>query len=113
MPPTNRAGQPIEKKPVASTGATFIASEIVWAVFTFWPAARSAVPAASDQLQLVSLLATVLAWVGGYFAPHTPRPDLGPVVTPPAIEPPTPQPVAPATAPAQPGTAEAGQTPEV
>jgi hypothetical protein len=90
----NRAGQPIESKAVAATGATFVASEIVWAVFTFWPAARNAVPAASDQLQLVSLLSTVLTWSGAYLAPHTHRPDIYPVSPPPGYIPATPQPVA-------------------
>ena len=80
--PSNRSGQPIENKAVAATGATLIINQLAWAIFTFWPAARNAVPSASDQLQLASIAASFFTAAASYYAPHTHRPDLPPVVPP-------------------------------
>lgn len=79
---------PIERKAGAATLATFAATQIVWAVFTFWPAANDAI-STDDQLQLTAILATVLTAAAGYYAAHTHRPDLVTVTQPaePAAEP--------------------------
>jgi len=69
---------PIEQKAGAATLATFAATQIVWAVFTFWPAANDAV-STDNQLQLTAILATILTAAAGYYAKHTSRPDLAPV----------------------------------
>ena len=68
---------PIEQKAGAATLATFAATQIVWAIFTFWPAANDAV-STDNQLQLTAILATVLTAAAGYYAKHTHRPDLVP-----------------------------------
>src|SRR5215471_8240208 len=68
---------PIEQKAGAATLATFAATQIVWAIFTFWPAANQAV-STDNQLQLTALLATILTAAAGYYAKHTHRPDLEP-----------------------------------
>lgn len=91
----NRAGQPIEPKAVAAPWATLIATQAVWLLFMLWPAARNQFPQATDQLQLASVVATILTGVAAYVAPHVHRPDLYPVSPPPGYEPVQPQPVAP------------------
>jgi hypothetical protein len=75
-PLRNRTGQPIEQKAVAAPTATLLATQGLWLMFKLWPAARSVFPDATDQLQLVSLAATVFTGAAAYLAPHTPRPDL-------------------------------------
>jgi len=72
---------PIETKAGAATLATFAATQIVWAIFTFWPAANDAV-STDNQLQLTAILATILTAAAGYYAKHTHRPDLAPVQPP-------------------------------
>jgi hypothetical protein len=64
---------------VAATGATLIINQLAWVIFTFWPAAQQAVPSASDQLQLAAIAATIFTAAAGYYARHTPRPDITPV----------------------------------
>ena len=70
-------GAPIETKAGAATAATFLAGEIVAAVFTFWPAAADSVTP-DQRLQLQAVIATVLTATAAYFASHTHRPDLPP-----------------------------------
>jgi hypothetical protein len=78
------AGAPIEAKAGAATAATFIAGELVVAIFTFWPAAAGAI-SPDARLQLQATLATILTAAAGYFAAHTHRPDLAPVPPPPGM----------------------------
>lgn len=80
-------GGPIENKAYAAPAATFIATQALWAVFTFWPAAADAVTP-DQRLFLIGAVATVLTAAAGYFAPHTHRPDLAAPVPVPAEYPP-------------------------
>src|SRR5215469_11950767 len=99
MPFSNRAGQPIEPKAVAAPWATFISTQGIWLLLFLWPAAASKFSSSNDQLQLASIVATVLTGAAAYLAPHVHRPDLYPVSPPPGYVPATTQPVAGTTIP--------------
>src|SRR5256885_1792720 len=85
------SGKPIETKPVTGISTVAVAGYIAWAILTFVPGVKTAIPP-DLQGQLPVVIAAVLGALASYYAPHTPRPDLAPVETPAA--PAEPQPVA-------------------
>lgn len=64
---------PIERKVTASTGATAVAGLILWLLSTY--VFKGEVPIEVVAF-IMWLVLTVSAFVGGYLAKHTPRPDL-------------------------------------
>ncbi len=87
-------GTPIEAKPVAGMSTVAVIGYAVALTLALWPSLAAKIP--QDMLyQLPVVIATVLGATVSYFAPHTNRPDLQPVVPPV-------QPVAPATPAAPP-----------
>ena len=66
---------PIEAKAAYGPGTALVSGYIAWAVITFVPGAKTAIPA-DLQGQLPVMIGAVLGWVAAYLAPHTHRPDL-------------------------------------
>lgn len=74
-------GQPIETKPAAGLSATVVIGYALALVFAIWPNFAARVP--DDlKLQLPVVIGAILGAAAAYFAPHTNRPDLPPVVPP-------------------------------
>ena len=64
---------PIEIKVPVSAVAAAISGVIIWLMQTYW--FRGDVPPAVD-MAVQTLVPALIAFVAGYLAPHTPRPDL-------------------------------------
>lgn len=69
------APAPVETKTAGSSGVTVFVVLALWAVFTFVPGAKEALPADLQGL-VPGIGAWLLATFAGYELPHTPRPDL-------------------------------------
>jgi hypothetical protein len=93
---------PIEQKAVAGPATTLVAGYLSGLLIEVIPWLKDNLT--SDQQQnLPIVIAFGLSALAAYLVPHTHRPDLGPVVTPPNAVPPTPQSVADVTVTGQAG----------
>lgn len=71
---------PVETKVAAGAAAGMVAGVITWILTTYVPALHSGLPPALASF-LPYIITLVASTVGGYLAPHTPRPA-PPVSTP-------------------------------